>query len=119
MEEVLKVNIKEDGDKILDIISNLKSMQMVTTEKDGAKYYKKALDILNNNPNRFDSFLSFNDSLQDCQIMVRKKSGVILELVMLMNQNKKFIVINFTGNMNKDFIDKVANSMNMKGVQNK
>lgn len=119
MEEVLKVNVEEDGNKILDIISNLKSMQMVSAEKDGTKYFKKALDILNKNSNRFEPFLSFNDSLQDCKIMVRKKNGVILELVMLMNQSGKFFVINFTGNMSDDFIDQVANSMSIKHAQKK
>lgn len=119
MEEVLKVNVENDGDKILDIISNLKSMQMITSEKEGAKYYKKALGIIEKNTNRFEPFLSFNDHSQDCRIMVRKKNGTILELVMLMNDSDKFFVINFTGNMNDKFIDKMANSFNMKDARKK
>ena len=119
MEEVLKVNVENDGDKILDIISKLKSMQMISSEKEGSKYYKKALNILEKNTNRFEPFLSFNDSSQNCRIMVRKKNGIILELVMLTNVSEKFCVINFTGNMNDKFIDKVANSLNMKNAQKK
>lgn len=119
MEEVLKVNVENDRDNLLDIISNLKSMQMVSSEREGAKYYKKALSILEKNTNRFEPFLSFNDSSQNCRIMVRKKNGIILELVLLTNDSNKFSVINFTGNMNDKFIDKVANSLNMKGVQKK
>lgn len=119
MEEVLKVNVEEDGDKIMDIISNLKSMQMVTSEKDGAGYFKRALNILNKNSNRFESFLSFNDSSENYRMMVRRKNGIILELVMLKNDNNRFVVINFTGNMSDKFIDKVANSMNMKRAQKK
>ena len=119
MEEVLKVNVENDGDKILDIISKLKSMQMISSEKEGSKYYKKALSILEKNTNRFEPFLSFNDSSQNCRIMVRKKNGIILELVMLTNVSEKFCVINFTGNMNDKFIDKVANSLNMKDAQKK
>lgn len=119
MEEVLKVNVENDGDKILDIISKLKSMQMISSEKEGSKYYKKALNILEKNTNRFEPFLSFNDSSQNCRIMVRKKNGMILELVMLTNVSDKFCVINFTGNMNDKFIDKVANSLNMKDAQKK
>ena len=40
--------------------------------------------------------------------MVRKRKNEIVELVMLVNDNNKFVVINFTGNMNDKFISRVV-----------
>lgn len=113
MEEVLKIDA--DGDnKMMDMISKLKSMQMLKAGINSQKYYKEALSLLNKNSGRFESFLSFDDKSENCQILVRKKKGRILELVMLICEANSFVVINFTGNMNDDFITKLANSIEFK-----
>lgn len=112
--EILKIEVNGDEDEVLDIISNLKSMQMLKAEVNGDKYFKEALDILDKNANRFESFLSYEDTSANFRIMVRKKKDDIIELVMLVNERNKFVVVNFTGNMNKEFITRLASSMNLK-----
>lgn len=113
MEEIMK-NDAEKDDEVLEIISNLKSMQMLTTRIKGQKYYEEALKIVEKNSGRFESFLSFKDKFGDCRIMVRKKNDAIIELVMLMREKNNFSVINFTGNMSPEFISKLAASMKVK-----
>lgn len=113
MQEIMKADIEKD-DRILDIISNLKSMQMLTSEVKGKKLYKDALDILERNSNRFEPFLSLEDDGENYRIMVRKKEKKIIELVMLTNEKNNFVVVNFTGKMDDDFINKLADSMKMK-----
>lgn len=114
MKEVLKVEVKEEDDDLMEIISNLKSMQMLTADSNGSKYYQEALVILDKNSNRFEPFLSFEDKSENYRIMIRKKKNSIIELVMVVNEDNKFVVINFTGNMNDKFITRLANSMNLK-----
>lgn len=113
MQEIMKADIEKD-DGTLDIISNLKSMQMLTSRIKGKKYYKEALDILERNSNRFEPFLSLEDDGENYQIMVRKKGKKIIELVMLTNEKNDFVVVNFTGKMDDDFINKLADSMKIK-----
>lgn len=113
MREIMKADIEKD-DGILDIISNLKSMQMLTSQVKGRKYYKEALDILERNSNRFEPFLSLEDDGENYQIMVRKKEKKIIELVMLANEKNDFVVVNFTGKMDDGFINKLADSMKIK-----
>lgn len=111
MEEVLKIDVKEENNDMLDMISNLKSMQMLISDVKGTKYFKEALAILEKNSGRFKPLISHEGNSGNCKIMVRKKKGEIVELVMLVNENNKFVVINFTGNMNDKFIGRIAESM--------
>lgn len=113
MKEIMKSDAEKD-DEILEIISNLKSMQMLTAKVKGQSYYKEALKIVEKNSDRFEPFLSFKDKAQNCQIMIRKKNDVIIELVMLMHEKNHFAVINFTGNMSPEFISRLAASMKPK-----
>lgn len=114
MEKVMKLNVDGDDQKMMEIISKLKSMQMLTTKEDGQKYYKEALAVLDKNANRFEPYLSFEDKAMNLQIMIRKKRKMIIELVMLICENENFTVINFTGNMSGDFIARLADSMSPK-----
>lgn len=110
MEEIMRSDA-EKNDEMLDIISNLKSMQMLTAKVDGQKYFDEALRVVEKNSGRFEPFLSFKDKAGNCQIMIRKKKDTIIELVMLMHEKNHFAVINFTGNMSTEFISKLAASM--------
>ncbi len=113
MEKVMNLDVQNE-DKMMDMISKLKSMQMLTTQVNGQKYYKEALSVLEKNSGRFVSFLTFDDKSENFQIMVRKKKDAIIELVMLMREDDNFTVINFTGNMSKDFIARLAKEMEPK-----
>ncbi len=110
MEEILKSDAGKD-EAVVDIISSLKSMQMLTSKVRGAEYYQEALKLVEKNPGRFEPFLSFQDQSQNCQIMVRKKNEAIIELVMLMHEESSFAVINFTGTMSPEFISALTTSM--------
>ena len=114
MGEIMKSDAEKD-DEVLDIISNLKSMQMLTAKVKGQGYYDEAIKIVEKNTDRFEPFLSFNDKSENCQIMVRKKKDAIIELVMLVHEKGHFVVINFTGNMSPEFITRLAASMRQKG----
>jgi len=113
MEEILKNDEQKDED-VLQIIANLKSMQMLSSKVKGKYYYDDALKVMHKNSNRFEPFLSFSDKSENCQIMIRKKNDAIIELVMLIHENTHFTVINFTGTMSSEFISKLAGSMKQK-----
>lgn len=112
MEEVLKIDSqKGDEEEMRSIMANLKSMQIVSSKTNGDFYFNKAEEIVEKNANRFEPFLSFNDRNENCRIMVRKKEKTIIELVMFSHKEDSFQVINFTGNMNDEFIDNLVKTM--------
>ena len=106
MEEIMKSDAEKDKE-VLDMISNLKSMQVLTSDVEGKKYFNAALKVVEKNSGRFESFLSFKDKSENCQIMVRKKKSTIVELVMLMHEKNHFAVVNFTGTMSPEFIAQI------------
>ena len=113
MREIMKSDVERD-DEVLEIISNLKSMQMLTSEVKGQKYYDAALKVVEKNPGRLEPFLSFKDKSANCPIMGREKNDALIDLVMLMHDKNHFAVINFTGNMSPEFISQLAASMKPK-----
>lgn len=116
MEEIIQRGIQEN-DTIgiaADIISKLKSMQIVNTDKQASLHFDKAEKMAQRNSARFKVMGAYNNSKERddrCRIFVRKQREHIVELVLLKQKGTKFMVINFTGNMNKEFIDKLSHTM--------
>lgn len=114
MQEIMKSDAEKD-EEVLEIISNLKSMQLLTAKVEGQRYYNRALKIVEKNTNRFEPFLSFSGESENSKIMIRKNKGNIIELVMLIHEKNHFTIINFTGTMSPEFIAKLAASVKQKG----
>ncbi len=110
MEEIMNSE-GEKNEEVLDILSNLKSMQMLTADTKGQQYYDDAVKIVEKNSRRFEPFLSYEGDSENCRILIRKRNKSIIELVMLVQSKNHFMVVNFTGNMNATFIQKLATAM--------
>jgi hypothetical protein len=113
MEEILKSDSGKDED-ILKIISGLKSMQVLSSRENGESYFRKARKIVEDHSKRFEPYLSYTDENENCQIIVRKKGGSIVELIMLMVEKDHFAIINFTGKIKPEFISTLTRSMSRK-----
>jgi hypothetical protein len=114
MNKILKIDAVEKDEKMSDVISNLKSMQLLTSEVRPLHYYHEALKVLDQNSDRFEPYLSSKDKSEQCKILTRKHKGVIVEMVMLTYTKYRFSVINFTGNMDDEFITSLAGAMKQR-----
>ena len=102
MEEILDHGIGEnDTTGMADIISRLKSMQIV----------KHAEEMARKNSARFKELASYDEGKDHCRIFVREHKTEIVELVLLRQVGKQFTVINFTGDMNHAFIRQLTHTM--------
>lgn len=113
MGEILKSDAEKNED-ILEIISNLKSMQVLSSEANGESYFLKARKVVEEHSKRFEPYLSYEDENENYQIIVRKRGGSIVELIMLMVEEDRFAIINFTGNIKPEFISTLTKSMTRK-----
>lgn len=113
MKQILKIDAVEKDEKMADVISNLKSMQLITSKVRGARYYQQALKVVKN-ANHFDPYLFSKDHFGESRIMVRRHKGAIVEMVMLTSYRRAFSVINFTGILSDEFISELARSMRQK-----
>jgi hypothetical protein len=114
MNKILKSSAAGKDEKMAEVISNLKSMQLISAEVKVRHYYREALKVIEENPNRFEPYLSFKGKSGECRIMVRKYKDAIVEMVMLTDERHKFTIINLTGNMNDEFISNLAKSLKQK-----
>lgn len=112
MEEILHSGIeKDDSNGIADIISKLKSMQIITADKRSRIHFKQAEDMAQKNSARFKKMASYDEGKDRCRIFIREQKEQIVELILLRLAGKQFTVINFTGDMNEEFIDQLTHTM--------
>lgn len=114
MKKILKTDAAEKDENISEMISDLKSMRLFSSNVRATSYYRKALKIADVNSNRFEPYLFSKNKQGECKILVRKNKGTIVEMVMLTNEEHKFSVINLTGIMSDEFISKLARNMRQK-----
>lgn len=113
MEEILKSDTGKNED-ILEIISSLRSMQVLSSDANGESYFLKAQKVVEDHSKRFEPYLSYEDENENCQIVVRKRGGSIVELIMLVVEEDRFAIINFTGKIKPEFISTLTQSMTRK-----
>ncbi|MCM1108196.1 MAG: DUF4252 domain-containing protein [Clostridium sp.] len=106
MERIMKLSAMENGKRANteQVLSKLKSARIITS-KAGKEYFNEAETLLLKNQHRFTLL---NQSRQDGthSIFVRKRDSIISELILLSldDKQKLFTIIDFTGEMDKDFI---------------
>ena len=113
MNEILELNENVDT-TILGMISNLKSMQMLSSNVAAVRYYNDALSLVNKSVGVYEPYFSINNTYENGQIMIRKRFGAIVELIMFSCKSRRFFVINFTGSMNIEFINRLSVLLHQK-----
>ncbi len=111
MAKVVEVITSETNEKDEEIptylLSRLKSARIVTSSGHGKHLFRKATELMEKNRNRFTPW----DTLAKTDpVFVRKHGDVICELVMLnLTADKKgFTIINFTGDMDEQFMETLS-----------
>lgn len=112
MEEILNSGIeKDDSTGMADIISKLKSMQIVSADREGKNHFRQAEAMAQKNSARFKELASYDEGKDRGRIFVREQKAQIVELVLLRQKGRRFTVINFTGDMNREFIAQLTHTM--------
>ena len=120
MEKLVKIqndrtSAEQDKIKATYFISKLKSARIITSTHHGDKYFKHAEKLMEKNKHRFTP-LSETCGVQKNLIYVRRREETIVELIML-NLNEKesvFTAVNFTGDMDDEFIEMLAQNMSKR-----
>lgn len=110
LEELLKLKCEEeDGKKFKEIISNVKSVRIVTSESEAEKCRKAALELLEKNSKRYSLYKSKDSAADygDC-MWVRRRSKQIVEFIYIEPAgDREFMILNVTGLMADGFIDEL------------
>lgn len=108
MERILQLPESQEGGHVREVLSQLKSIRVVSDKTAGAgeALYDKAVELAKDNPRRYKPYVETDGQ----SIYLRKRGGVIVELVLLtFNDEGVFNIVNLTGNMTDAFLRELLN----------
>jgi hypothetical protein len=109
MEAILKMDAQnEEQQQLKEMISQLKSVRIVNSKSQGKAYLEKAEQLIRRHAQRFTPYLAYDDERQNYQILTRKKGETIVELFLMDQQGEQFLLIDFVGQMDEEFIEQLT-----------
>ena len=93
----------------------MKGLRILQTEKNAMQYYKEV--IAKFKPTEYELLMTVRDKGENVRFWTKESGGVISELLMLVGGVKEFVMISFIGNISLDKISKLANKMNVDGME--
>ncbi len=113
---ISKLNLKDkEGMELKEVLQDLKGLRILTTEKNGLQYYKEAISKFKTN--EYELLMTVRDKDENVRFWTKENNGVISELLMLVGGVKEFVMISFIGNISLDKISKLANNLDVDGME--
>ncbi len=113
MFELMAMVTEED---LQQIVSNLKSMKILTTEKNASKYYNEAVHLLTTNKT-YEELMSVQENNESVRMFTREEKGNISELVIAICEPQEFILIGFNGKIDLKELARIAKMVDVKGME--
>lgn len=104
-----------DAEAVLEVVEDLKSLRVLTTEVNGAGYYKEAVDIINTKD--YEVLMTVRDDEENVQFLIKDAGNVINELLLLVGSTDEFVMVSFVGNIDLDKISQLAQKLDVDGVE--
>lgn len=113
---VAKMDIEDLDAETKELISNLKGLRILTTEINTLAFYNEALKKINTS--EYEILMKVRDGDENVHILIKDDGGQrIHELLLLVGGASDFVLLSFIGDIDLDKISKLANSMDIKGVE--
>lgn len=117
MEQLGRQNDAEISEDMAQAIHKLKSARIVTATSNSDIYYDRAEKLLVKNSRRFRRSKSYNTQSVHGTFYTRQtKNGNTVELILLHNDTRKgtMVIVNLTGDIDKEFIDSLSKHFGVK-----
>lgn len=107
IERMMQLPSVEENEQAKQVLSQLKTIRVVSgTSPDGAEsLYAHARQLAQHNAARY----KLHAEEEGKSLYTRRRGGVIVEMVLFMNMEGQFSLINLTGNMTEKFLDQLMN----------
>ena len=112
---ISKVKWENVEQPVKDMISQLSSFRMLTTEKNGTSFYNDALKKLN--VREYEELMTVRDKNENIRFLIKESGNMVNELVMLLGSDTDFMLMSLTGNIDLDNISKLGQTVNIKGME--
>jgi Domain of unknown function (DUF4252) len=114
---IARVDLKDpDAQEIKNILADLKSLHILTTENNSLHYYKDALTRFKSTD--YEVLMTVREKDENVRFLTKEDSnGVIKELLLVVGGKKDFVLISFVGNIDLAKISRLANKLDVKGLE--
>lgn len=114
---IAKLDLKDrEAQELKEVLQDLKGLRILTTEKNALHYYKEAISKFKTQ--EYELLMTVRDKDENVRFWTKETpNGNISELLMLVGGVKEFVMISFMGNIDLNKISKLANNMNVDGME--
>ena len=113
---ISEMDMKDMEPETKELISNIKSLRILTREKDGLRYFQEANKKLTSN--QFEEILSVREKDgENVRILIREQGEFISELILIVGGEDEFVLLDLVGKINLKTIGKLGSTINAPGLQ--
>jgi len=105
----------EEAQIIMDVVSELKGLRVLTTEITPMKFYEEAKSKINTN--EYEVLLTVRDEGENVQFLIKDEGDTINELLLIVGSEDEFVLLSFMGNIDLSKIAQLAKKLDVKGVE--
>lgn len=110
----VEVEDKED-EEILKVLSGLKKLQVLTTEKDGMKYFEQAIKKIDTKD--YELLMKVREESSKVQFYIKKQGETIRELFLVVGNDSDFILLSIEGDIKLSQISNLAKYIDVEGLE--
>ncbi|MFT5646860.1 MAG: hypothetical protein ACI976_001546 [Aureispira sp.] len=109
------IDMENAEDKeVMEILQGLKSLQVLTTDEDGKKYYEEAIKLIDQN--EYKVLMKVKDGDTNVRFLIKKEGNKVKELLLLVGGDE-FVLLSIMGDINLNKISKLAKHMDIQGME--
>jgi hypothetical protein len=106
----------EADDEIKEIAAGLEGLRILTTEENGAKYFKEIMGQLNTKD--YEPLMTVREEGSDeVHFLIKEAGDTINELLLVVGGEDEFVLMSFVGNIDLAKISKLSGAMDIEGLE--
>lgn len=107
----------QDEKEFLDVISKIKGMKAIVSEKVSNPKTLYSSAIADVNKAGYEELMTVTDAEENVQISIKEKDGVIEELILVAGGKEKFAMLSLYGEIDLKQVSKLASMMRVSGME--
>ncbi|MEL6866805.1 MAG: DUF4252 domain-containing protein [Bacteroidota bacterium] len=116
--EIDEIEDNEEAKAAMEVVNDLKSIRVLTTENDPGRYYQEAINKINTN--EYEMLVKVRDEGENIQLLIKDDGtspDAISELLVLVGGEDEFVLVSLLGLIDLKKVSNIANMSNLKGLE--
>lgn len=113
---ISKLDDNDIDDDLRDAIKGVRSLKILTTERNGIEFYKEAKSLINTK--EYEVLMTVRDDDSDIEFLVKdsQDGNIVNELLLLVGSEEDFVLLSFFGDIHLNKLSKIAESIEIDGM---